>query len=61
MVPDLYPSIHQACRLFEVLHAPLHDGEQIELRWSSPYPGNLHSPLGRTLSLFLQKPPCSTF
>ena len=36
MLPDLYPSIHQACRLFEALHAPLHDGEQSELRWSSP-------------------------
>ena len=36
MVPDRYPYIHQACRLFEALHAPLHDGEQSELRWSSP-------------------------
>jgi hypothetical protein len=36
MLPDLYPSIHQACCLFEALHAPLHDGEQSELRWSSP-------------------------
>ena len=36
MIPDRYPYIHQACRLFEALHAPLHDGEQSELRWSSP-------------------------
>jgi hypothetical protein len=37
MLPDLYPSIHQACCLFEALHAPLHDGEQSEIRWSSPH------------------------
>jgi hypothetical protein len=36
MLPDLYPSIHQAYRFFEALHAPLHDGDQCELRWSSP-------------------------
>jgi hypothetical protein len=36
MLPDRYPYIHQACRLFEALHAPLHGGEQSELRWSSP-------------------------
>ena len=36
MLPDPYPSIHQAHRLFEALHAPLHDGEQSELRWSVP-------------------------
>jgi hypothetical protein len=36
MVPDLYPSIHQAHCFLEALHAPLHYGEQIELRWNSP-------------------------
>jgi hypothetical protein len=36
MVPDLYPSIHQAHCFLEALHAPLHHGEQIELRWNSP-------------------------
>jgi hypothetical protein len=36
MLHDRFPYIHQACRLFEALHAPLHDGEQSELRWSSP-------------------------
>lgn len=36
MLPDRFSYIHQACRLFEALHAPLHDGEQSELRWSSP-------------------------
>jgi hypothetical protein len=43
MLPDRYPYIHQACRLFEALHAPLHYGEQIELRWSSPnFRGAMH-------------------
>ncbi len=36
MLPDLYPSIHQAHCFLEALHAPLHCGEQIELRWNSP-------------------------
>jgi hypothetical protein len=36
MVPDLYPSIHQATCFLEALHAPLDYGEQIELRWNSP-------------------------
>jgi Primase C terminal 1 (PriCT-1) len=36
MLPDLYPSIHQAHCFLEALHAPLHYGEQIELRWNSP-------------------------
>ena len=37
MLPDLYPSIHQAHCFLEALHAPLCDGEQCELRWSSPH------------------------
>jgi hypothetical protein len=36
MLPDRYPSIHQAHCFLEALHAPLHDGEKIELRWNSP-------------------------
>ena len=36
MLPDLYPSIHQAHCFLEALHVPLHYGEQIELRWNSP-------------------------
>jgi hypothetical protein len=36
MLPDLYPSNHQAHCFLEALHAPLHYGEQIELRWNSP-------------------------
>ena len=42
MLPDLYPSIHQARCFLEALHAPLYDGELSELRWSSPdFPGFL--------------------
>jgi hypothetical protein len=34
--PDVFTDTHQAHRLLEALHAPLHDGEQSELRWNLP-------------------------